>query len=393
MTSSDRLWCVQLPSARWFQGKGLTIQAVAVRPFDWYVSAGPVWVRSELAEVVYADHTETYHLLVGYLDAGAGEPAALVGQTVLPGRGLVDVVDAPSSPTAMAAFLSTRGYAGGTSSRVFTGEQSNTTVRIGEEVLLKVFRRVEPGRNCESEVMGALAGSGLVPRLMDTLVSPDGTYDLGVFTQYIPGARDGWTYAVAAREAGTGMAPEMAALGTTLRRLHAGLAAAFGSTTVPAAAIGVRLLDHLEAARGQAPELDDVIEPLRRLVGLDGGSVPVQRVHGDFHLGQALLAPTGWYIIDFEGEPLKSAEERAAPDSVWRDVAGLTRSLDYAGAGPAARAAFLDAYCDGDPLPERLLTAYEVDKAVYELVYELRNRPAWADIPRQAIAGAVRTVP
>jgi maltokinase len=122
-------------------------------------------------------------------------------------------------------------------------------------------------------------------------------------------------------------------------------------------------------------------------------------VHGDFHLGQTLLTPDGWRIIDFEGEPLKSMAERLVPDSAWRDVAGLTRSLAYAtSAHPdpsshtalewlrVAREAFLRAYCGEDrQVDGDLLSAYEADKAAYEVVYETRNRPDWVQIPLRAI--------
>ena len=122
-------------------------------------------------------------------------------------------------------------------------------------------------------------------------------------------------------------------------------------------------------------------------------------MHGDFHLGQTLHTPSGWKIIDFEGEPAKNLAERVAPDSVWRDVAGMMRSFDYAAAsvpGDAAgawrdgcRAAFLDGYTDGRGLgadDAGLLAAYEADKAVYEVVYEVRNRPDWVGIPLGAVA-------
>jgi maltokinase len=139
--------------------------------------------------------------------------------------------------------------------------------------------------------------------------------------------------------------------------------------------------------------------------------VTVQRIHGDLHLGQTLRTVRGWKIIDFEGEPAKPLKERQLPDSPWRDVAGMLRSFDYAaegslrdridGAGDlddrAAQdtrewanrnvEAFLHGYdqvCVED-LDESLLTAYAVDKAVYEAVYEARNRPAWLPIPLAAL--------
>ena len=125
-------------------------------------------------------------------------------------------------------------------------------------------------------------------------------------------------------------------------------------------------------------------------------------MHGDFHLGQTLRTPSGWKIIDFEGEPAKTLAERAAPDSVWRDVAGMLRSFDYAAAslpGPASggwaaecREAFLEGYAGG-PLPPAdaaLLAPYEADKAIYEVIYEVRNRPDWVAIPMAAVAGLAR---
>jgi maltokinase len=131
---------------------------------------------------------------------------------------------------------------------------------------------------------------------------------------------------------------------------------------------------------------------------LSGETLATQRVHGDFHLGQTLMTPSGWKIIDFEGEPVKSLAERAEPDSVWRDIAGMLRSFDYAAAsvpGPgsqawadACRGAFLQGYVDGplDAADEAVLTAYVADKAVYEVVYEVRNRPDWVSIPLAAVS-------
>ena len=128
-----------------------------------------------------------------------------------------------------------------------------------------------------------------------------------------------------------------------------------------------------------------------------------QRVHGDFHLGQTLHTPDGWKIIDFEGEPAKTMAERRTPDSVWRDVAGMLRSFDYAAAsvtGPGSpswaaecRAAFLDGYSGGglSETNAAMLRAYEADKAIYEVVYEVRNRPDWVSIPLGAVATLAAT--
>ena len=148
----------------------------------------------------------------------------------------------------------------------------------------------------------------------------------------------------------------------------------------------------------------DVLAPYRdalaaSFASLRGRRIEVQRVHGDFHLGQTLRSPAGWTIIDFEGEPAKTAAERRAFDSVWRDVAGMLRSFDYSRSAhtepgsDTARAwarqavsAFREGYCGTTGGPADLLAAYETDKAVYEVVYEMRNRPDWVTIPLRAVA-------
>ena len=169
-----------------------------------------------------------------------------------------------------------------------------------------------------------------------------------------------------------------------------------------------------DAALEIVPGLADHAAALRatyaRLARL--GEQPVQRIHGDLHLGQTLRTVKGWKIVDFEGEPAKPLADRLLPDSPWRDVAGMLRSFDYAarvveetvGSGSPAsveqlhfraaewtdrnRLAFLHAYA-GRELTEdevTLLTAYVADKAVYESVYETRNRPSWVSIPLDALA-------
>jgi maltokinase len=158
------------------------------------------------------------------------------------------------------------------------------------------------------------------------------------------------------------------------------------------------LLPHAEALRAAYDEVAGLTEP-----------VTVQRIHGDFHLAQALRSMTGWVLIDFEGEPARPFPERTAQMSPLRDVAGMLRSFDYAARYLLADRAgehYLeyranewaernrDAFCAGyaaaageDPRKHAtLLRAFELDKAVYEVVYEARHRPTWLAIPLGAIA-------
>jgi trehalose synthase-fused probable maltokinase len=141
------------------------------------------------------------------------------------------------------------------------------------------------------------------------------------------------------------------------------------------------------------------------------------RCHGDYHLGQVLTTGDDFVIIDFEGEPTRSLAQRRAKQPPLRDVAGMLRSLDYARhvaqdlladapGGHSARrlawwqeaasASFLAGYrahlppgelVPADPAEfQRLLDVFLLEKAVYEVAYELNHRPAWASIPLTALA-------
>ena len=146
--------------------------------------------------------------------------------------------------------------------------------------------------------------------------------------------------------------------------------------------------------------------------GLPSAGVQVQRIHGDLQLGQTLRTLTGWAIIDFEGEPAKSMAHRRDLHSPLRDVAGMLRSFDYAAnhSGGAADSQHAyraqewatrnrNAFCEGyaavagtDPRAAGpLLTAFELDKAVYEVAYEHGHRPSWEPIPLQAVVRLINT--
>ena len=321
-------------------------------------------------------------------------------------------------------------------SLVLTVEQSNTSLVFGDVALLKVFRRLEPGSNPGVEVESALteAGSDLVP---EVLGSARGNWprvgggtdsgDLAMMTAFQKNATDGWSFAASsvrdlyaeadlhAEEVGGDFAAESYRLGASTAQVHSELAKVLGTDIWDTA----KLVEHAAAMRRRLEQSAAVIKELQpyaaglmrafdRLAAYDQ-PVTVQRIHGDFHLGQVLRTIDGWKLIDFEGEPAKSLIERRALDTPIKDIAGMLRSFDYAARSLLAdhegdpqiayRAAeWADrnqqAFCDGyaevagtDPRHQRvLLSAFLADKVVYETLYEARNRPSWLPIPLAAAA-------
>lgn len=401
-TSLDGAWERHLETVRWFGGKGAGARLVRRDTLPPHTAPGAVpTVRSEVATLDFPDgHTEHYHLLVAHYPPDAVAPGTVVGTDEVDGSP-VQVVDATTDPDALAAFVAaTQPAFSDRAVKVWPGEQSNTTLTLGTGDLYKLFRRVEPGPNLDAEVLLALDG-GSVPALRGRLEGAwpqGGTTDLGIVIERVADATDGWELATASCVAGEDFTDRARALGVALRDVHERLAEAFGSHVRAgdevADTMGVRLDAAVAAAPGLAPHADALRGTFDVLRGRD---LVVQRVHGDFHLGQTLASPAGWTIIDFEGEPAKTAAERREFDSPWRDVAGMLRSFDYVrSAHPdpdsntatkwadGAREAFLIGYC-GTTTGDAVLPGYVIDKAVYEVLYELRNRPDWVGIPMRAI--------
>jgi len=423
---AEALWWPHVREARWFQGKGRDGELSTLRPLPWLVPpGGAVAVRPELAQISYPDGgSELYQLLVAYRDTRPTDDTAVVGE--VDGQWISDAPRDPEAMEAVTAVLRTETRIGGSdagvtvrvvspfpaehlSPRWYAGQQSNTNVFLGTAALMKIFRKLEPGENRDVVVTRRLREAGVddVPAVYGWVEGTlDGVrYDLAAIIEQLRDPQDGWGLACDACRAGADFTTHAAALGRALATVHTGLAS--DETTVLGDTIADQMSERLETAAAAAGVLTGYLPALsRHFDALRGRVVPVQSVHGDFHLGQTLLTPEGWRIIDFEGEPLKSFAERQAPDSVWRDVAGMTRSISYATSAhpdPSSedaqnwltltREAFLGAYCgDQRQIDEDLLSAYEADKAAYEVMYETRNRPDWVTIPLRAIQHVTASV-
>jgi trehalose synthase-fused probable maltokinase len=472
-----------LPRQRWFAAKARRLAGLEVEDLG-RVGREPDAVVLALVRARYDDGgTERYCLLLSFsteerppaiasaedggrrewiLEAG-GEPAAV--RAIL--DGLRSRAPSPTEHGGRVRCGDARGPEGepGWMEEVFSGaakplgaEQSNTSLRLGRRYVFKLFRKIETGENPEVEMgrfLGTRTAFTAAPALRGSV-----TYDpprgepstLGVLQDWVESEGVGFGAVV---EGLRGAAPsqalpkriaaDMAALGRTTADLHVALASdstladfapeapsakdlASWAAGVGARAERVRRL--LAAPNGPlAPPARALADRfLALLPGTRGAGFPVPaeapfrkiRVHGDYHLGQTLRTPGGFVVLDFEGEPGRSFAERRLKQCALKDVAGMTRSFEYAwetarGAAPSADpaavagadadpaaamcATFLAAYRVGlrtarAPLaPERYdafgawLDFFELDKALYEIEYELNSRPDWVRIP---LRGAVR---
>jgi maltokinase len=434
----QRLVASWLPAQRWYAGKGRS-GSVAVEHVADVSQEIELWLArvtygeegSELYQLPLVAHQEPVnyldHVLLGTVDDGSGTRwvyDALHDKDIT-GAWLESIrTERADAPLTFHRYAEADALPVDQTSLVLTGEQSNTSLMYGDVAILKVFRRLQPGVNPDIEIGVALTEHGArhVPRLLGSVeLDRDGeSYAIAMLQEYMTTATDGWELAKAsvrdlmneadlhADEAGGDFAGEAYRLGVAVAEVHIDLADAFGTSGAGelqerAAAMHARL----DAAIDVVPELGDLAPGLRAIYDAfpdAAGEVPLQRIHGDLHLGQALRTAQRWVVIDFEGEPMADLEHRRLPDSPLRDVAGMLRSFEYAGHHRLVeggsipqlayratewtqrnRTAFLDGYAEGagrdardHPVP---LRAFEADKAVYEAVYEARNRPAWLSIP------------
>ncbi|WP_371031181.1 aminoglycoside phosphotransferase [Pseudoclavibacter sp. JSM 162008] len=368
-------------------------------------------------------------------------------------------------------------------SRVLSGEQSNTSIicemRLPDgsdapPLILKVFRMLHDGENPEVTLQSALtaAGSVRVPPAIGHLSGfwPDPRTSSGrasgnfVFAQeFLPGVEDAWRVALRAAETGDDFGDAAYTLGTATAEVHRTLRDVLPSVEATAPKVQAEVAamrQRLDAAIAVAPSLERLRGAAEEVYAraADMNWPRLQRVHGDLHLGQVLaVEDRGWVFLDFEGEPLRSIEQRNTADAPQRDIAGILRSFDYvagslemttgrnvAGDWAArARQSFLNGYAaavsgeprvgrhtgaitldgraarrqaqdardggsaregagegasGGYPRPDAsenrplsaaeaaaLIRVFELDKALYEVIYEASQRPAWLRVPVRAV--------
>jgi maltokinase len=312
------------------------------------------------------------------------------------------------------------------SARLMGVEQSNSSIVFDDRFVLKVFRKLEPGINPELEMLRFLSSHGF-----EHIAPLHGWYEydglalaatLGVVQTFLHDAVGGWELALdEISSEPDSFLDRLAGLGQVTAQMHTALATdagdpAFSPEEPSQEAMSLltatvdedieRIFVRLPDMTAVAPILgcgQDVRERLaaRAHVGIGGRVI---RTHGDYHLGQTLSAPRGWIIIDFEGEPARPLPERRQKRSPLRDVASMLRSFAYVCSAvemmegrtapsdfeQRARERFLGQYLEtvdptllpaGEAAIANLLSIYELEKAIYELQYELNNRPDWVPIP------------
>jgi trehalose synthase-fused probable maltokinase len=450
-----------LPRQRWFGGKDRTIREVEIwdeAPLD---EGSPPLVVA-LVAVRFADDTSgCYHVLL-LVDRDGGVRDAFEDVERVRGLGrLMSQGETIKGSTGVFHFggpgLDPSSPPGTESIRALGLEQSNSSVVLDEAVILKLFRRVEPGPNPELELTRLLTAEGFegIPAQVGEILyegeidGADAEIDLGVAQQLIDG-REGWTEMLEALDglydqaggvdhgeeaieehAGTSL-DELGRLGDVTASLHVVLAREGLEPDVIAEPIDrddlsrwsqqiiASLQDLLASGVEELSAYEEAVRARIDELAAVGDPGSKTRTHGDYHLGQVLLAERGWMILDLEGEPARSLAERRAKQSPLRDVAGMLRSFSYAAnaalferAEPdtrewrrlepwadawerAARQRFVGAYLatshEGRFLPAdrddmgTMLDAFELEKALYEVRYERAHRPAWLRIPLRGIA-------
>ena len=438
-----------IASQRWFGGKSRDV--LDARVLDAGVAPdGPPFLALAVVEVRYGLQThDLYHLPLGFRPSADAWRESVIAET--DGWIVYDAIADPELARRLVELVrngATIDTADATivfaatgdlpveleSIRPMGAEQSNSSLVLDERLAVKFYRRIEAGMNPELEVLRFLTERGFEHiAALQGFVSYEGRpleATLAILQDFVQSRGDGWQIARDTLASGErDWLPEHAGrLGEVTALLHNALGSdpldphfapeepSGESLALLSASIDEEIeqvfsaLPDIEAVKPVAGRGEEVRDRLRALthIGHVGKAI---RTHGDYHLGQALwTSAEDWLILDFEGEPARSVPERRRKRSPLRDVAGMLRSFAYAASAseiqngvPApenweedCRTAFLDGYLatvEPELLPPgqeaigRLLTVFELEKAVYELRYELDNRPDWVSIP---VAGILR---
>jgi maltokinase len=431
---------------RWFGSKARDVASIHVLDVV-SVHDGPPALSSALVEARYPGGThDVYQLLLG-VGSNGGDDAVIDD---VRGVTVYDAFADPRACELLGGLLREGAELHGEHARVefhwlegvepprpgaavrpIGAEQSNTSIVFDDKLVLKAFRRVEAGDNPELEMLRFLS-----ERDFPHVAELGGWYQyegelmdatFGVVQRFVPNARDGWELALDE----LGDDPErfvtrLRDLGAVIGRMHTVLAS---DPTDPAfapeepsdeslALLTATIDEEIESLFLELPEIDAVapiaghaaeVRDRLQLLSHVGARGKLIRTHGDLHLGQTMLGDEGWVVLDFEGEPARPLLERRRKRSPLRDVAGMLRSFAYAASASElqrgltapegweerARESFLAGYLEavdsslmppGEPPTRTMLSIFELEKAVYELRYELNNRPDWVGIPVAGIA-------
>jgi len=431
---------------RWFGSKARDVASIHVLDVV-AIHDGPPALSSALVEARYPGGThDVYQLLLG-VGSNGGDDAVIDD---VRGVTVYDAFADPRACELLGGLLREGAELHGEHARVefhwlegvepprpgadvrpIGAEQSNTSIVFDDKLVLKAFRRVEAGDNPELEMLRFLS-----ERDFPHVAELGGWYQyegelmdatFGVVQRFVPNARDGWELALDE----LGDDPErfvtrLRDLGAVIGRMHTVLAS---DPTDPAfapedpsdeslALLTATIDEEIESLFLELPEIDAVapiaghaaeVRDRLQLLSHVGARGKLIRTHGDLHLGQTMLGDEGWVVLDFEGEPARPLLERRRKRSPLRDVAGMLRSFAYAASASElqrgltapegweerARESFLAGYLEavdsvlmppGEPPTRTMLSIFELEKAVYELRYELNNRPDWVGIPVAGIA-------
>jgi maltokinase len=422
-----------LPKQRWFGGGELTTAALEISAVTELRQGWPGALHV-IAQVPGGEGGEghRYQLVVGLRPSDEievfleGKAEAYMGD-VETTQGPAHAYDAVYDPElALDLLHHVAPDISAERARVLLVEQSNTSIVFDERHIMKLFRRLSDGGNPDIEVTTALARVGF-----EGVVRPEAVWqrdgdDLAVVNEFLAGASEGLSLALTSlrdlydrrirpEDCGGDFAPQARRLGIVTAKLHLALAEAFGTTDPDPRSWADDMIAQLERLGDDLAVDTAAVRARYDRLSTTADTGRAIRVHGDLHLGQVMRTDAGWFVLDFEGEPDRPVAERRRPSSPLRDVAGMLRSFHYAAevalrdrgeeitdelAG-LARAweerntfAFsegyravtgIDALLPTDEGCDVVQSAFELDKAVYEVAYEQAHRPDWVAIPRAAV--------